>query len=114
MRTKLSLSNPEVKRSVKACYPNYRGRRIYFSDAIPKGELRSYWDSGHRNYYCFYQPTTGKKWELGSNHPWFEAKNPAPVCDAMPDSVCLVCHTYAGQYQEITIYARIPVVKQID
>ena len=107
MRVKLSLQNKEVKAIVKATYPAYRGRKVFFSDQIPSGELRSYWDEGSRTYYTFYQPDTGITWPLGSNHPWFEKDKPAPNCDTMPDSVCLVAHSiFCGKDCGITIYAK--------
>ena len=109
-RVKLSVTNPEVRRIVKATFPSYRGRKITFSPDIPRGELRSYWDGGSRTYYVFYQPSTGKTWALGSNHPWFEQHKSAPLCDAMPESVCLVAHSiFCGKDCGITIYARAPI-----
>jgi hypothetical protein len=114
MKTKMSLSNPEVKRIVKATYPGYRGRKVFFSDQVPKYELRSYWDGGSRTYYAFYQAVTGKVWHLGTNHPWFEKDKSAPLCDTMPDDVCLVAHSiFCGKDCGITIYARQPVTKEI-
>ena len=110
MKQKLSITNPEVKRIVKATFPEYRGRKIYFSDAITKRELRRYWVGGSRDYYMFYQPATGKVWSLGSNHPFFEKGKPAPTCEVMPESVCLVEHSiFCGKDIGITIYARAPL-----
>lgn len=110
MRTKLNLSNPEVKKVIKATFPNYRGRKVFFSTDIPNYELRSYWDGGSRDYYVFFQPATGKTWNLGSNHPFFEANKPAPLAEAMPENVCLVRHTiFCGKDCGITIYAKAPV-----
>lgn len=114
-RIKLSITNPEVRRIVSATFPGYRGRKIFFSPNIPKHELRSYWDEGSRHYYTFYQPSTGMTWALGSNHPWFEAHKPAPLCDTMPENVCLVEHAIiCGKDCGITIYARKPIVKEIE
>lgn len=108
--TKLSMANPEVKRIIAATFPNYRGRTVKYSPNIPKGELRSYWSGGSRDYYVFYQPATGKTWNLGSNHPWFEKGKPAPDCEAMPESVCLVEHTiFCGKDCGITIYCKLPI-----
>jgi hypothetical protein len=114
MRVKLSQTNPEVKKIIKATYPNYKGRKVFFNDQVPTHELRSYWDEGSRTYYAFYQPSTGTVWPLGSNHPWFERNKPAPTCEKMPDDVCLVAHSiFCGKDCGITIYARKPVVKEI-
>ena len=115
MKTKLSITNPDVRKIVKATYPTYRGRKIYFNDQVPTYELRSYWDEGSRTYYIFYQPSTGKTWALGTNHPWFERDKPAPTCDKMPDDVALVAHhIYSGKDCGITIYSRKPVIKEIE
>ena len=109
-RQKLSRANPAVKQILAATFPNYRGRRIYFNPDIPSYELESYWFEGSRDYYAFYQPSTGKVWNLGGNHPWFEWKSPRPVATAMPASVCLVRHSiFLGRDAGITIYARLPL-----
>jgi hypothetical protein len=115
MKTKLSITNPEVRKIVKATYPGYHGRKIFFNDQVPSYELRSYWDEGSRTYYKFYQAVTGKIWDIGTNHPWFESNKPAPLCDAMPDDVCLVSHTiFCGHDCGITIYARKPIMKEVE
>jgi hypothetical protein len=107
---KLSRAHPEVKAIIRATFPAYRGRRINFSPDIPSYELDSYWFEGSRDYWAFYQPSTKKTWHLAGNHPWYERHNPRPVCDAMPQDVCLVRHTICcGQDCGITIYARAPI-----
>jgi hypothetical protein len=111
MKIKVSMQNPVIRKIVKACYPNYRGRKIFVDDQIPTYDLRSYWDDGSRTYYVFYQPVTDTVYHLGSNHPWFESKKPVINCEKMPESVCLVAHSiFCGKDTGITIYTRKPSV----
>jgi len=111
MREKASIVNPLVKKIITATFPNYRGRKITISTDIPNYELRSYWDGGSRDYFVFYQPDTGKTWNLGSNHPFFEKDKPAPLAEAMPASVCLVRHSiFCGKDCGITIFCHGPMM----
>lgn len=115
MNIKASITNQLVRQIIKRCYPNYKGRKISISDNMPS-RVSSYWDGGSRTYYKFYQPSTDKLIDVGSNHPWFESHKPSEFNkDLLPDSVVLVAHTiFCGKDLGITIYCKQPNLLQIE
>jgi len=92
-----------VKKIVEACYPDYRGRKFYISTDVPRN-LDSYWCEGSRNYYVFYQPSTGKTLDVHTNHPAFEREQPRSL-NHLPEGLLLVKRCIcSGKDLGITIY----------
>jgi hypothetical protein len=90
---------------VKACYPDYKGKKIRISNYAGKMNLSSYWDGGSRTYYVFYHLDSGKTAVVHSNHPFFEANQPS-VLDKLPERVLLVAHIFfCGKDLGIEIHA---------
>ena len=95
---------PDLERIVKACYPNYTGRKFHLSTNIPK-ELNSYWDGGSKTDYIFYELATGKSYHVHSNHPFFEHDKPR-VLNSLPNGVIIVAHSiFCGKDSGITFYS---------
>jgi len=83
---------------------NYSGRKIKLSmDYIPSN-LNSYWDSGSRDYFYFYQLSSGKMLGVESNHPMFEPNKPRELKD-LPHDIILIEHSiFCGKDMGLTIY----------
>jgi len=93
-----------VKNLIKACYPNYKGRKVYLSTEIPN-DLSSYWDSGSRDYYVFADVRSGETKQVSTNHPAFEPNKPRTL-NSLPSGFLLVKHSiFMGHDTGITIYA---------
>lgn len=101
----ISKSDETIKQIVSTCFPSYKGKTIKLSSSIPTN-LNSYWDGGSRNYYVFYELTTGKILPVDSNHPIFERDKPNQLKE-LPIGILLVKHCiFCGKDLGITIYAR--------
>lgn len=97
-----------VQSIVKACYPEYTGRKVSIQPAnrAPR-ELRSYWDEGSRSYYCFYNLDTREVLQVHSNHPFFEANQPSQLRE-LPAHIVLVSHSiFCGKDCGITLYGHL-------
>jgi len=93
-----------IRKIVSAAFPSYTGRKFKLSTDVPKN-LTSYWSGGSRDYYCFYELSTGKVLDVESNHPFFEANRPRHL-EQLPPGVVLVKHSISmGKDMGITIYA---------
>jgi len=100
----ISKPDPFIKRVVKECYPSYTGKKFKLSSQIPS-RLESYWSGGSRTFYCFYELKTGKSYDIGSNHPFFEKNKPRCI-EKLPEGIIIVSHSYyRGKDMGITIYA---------
>lgn len=94
----------KVENIISACYPEYKGNKVKISTNIPSN-LDSYWDGGSRDYFVFYQLSTGNTIDVHSNHPFFEAGQPREL-GKLPQGILLVEHTiFCGKDLGITIYA---------
>ena len=49
----VSITDPIIKRIVKATYPSYRGRKIRIVPQRYPLNCKSYWDGGSRDYFTF-------------------------------------------------------------
>lgn len=92
-----------VKDIVSKCFPDYRGKKIKISTSVPK-VISSYWSGGSRDFYCFYELSTGKALGVETNHPAFQTSNPRDL-EALPNGIVLVKHSICcGKDFGITIY----------
>jgi hypothetical protein len=99
------ISKPDetIGKIVRATFPGYKGKKFKLSTDVP-GRLDSYWDGGSRDYYAFYELSTGKQFSVSSNHPFFESHNPRKL-DSLPNGIVLVKHSiFCGKDVGITIY----------
>lgn len=93
-----------VRKIVNATFPSYKGRKFKLSTDIPS-RLNSYWNGGSRDYFSFYELSTGKVLDVGSNHPFFEAGKPRDL-EELPPGIVIVKHSiFCGKDMGITIYA---------
>jgi len=102
----LHISKPtdDYLKVVKACFPDYRGRKFKLSTMIPF-RLDSYWDEGSRTFFSFYQLSTGKTYDVQSNHPFFEKSAPRELPTLPPGIVICARSYFCGKDMGITIYA---------
>jgi hypothetical protein len=68
----------DVKSLLSQVDPKASRKRSFFFSLFPaKGmDLDSYWSGGSRDYYAIIELATGKRHDVGSNHPMFEAGKP--------------------------------------
>ena len=93
-----------IKEIVRATFPSYKGRKFKLSTRIPR-KLDSYWDGGSIDYYSFYELSTGKQIDVGSNHPFFERGRPRDLFE-LPLGIIIVKHSiFMGKDSGITIFA---------
>lgn len=93
-----------LRKIISATFPGYKGRKFKLSTDIPK-RLNSYWDGGSRDYYSFYELSTGKVLDVGSNHHFFESGRPSEL-DSLPAGIVIVKYSiFCGKDMGITIYA---------
>jgi len=93
-----------TKKIISICYPEYKGKKVYLSTNIPK-QLNSYWDGGSKEYYVFYELSTGKTFPVNSNHPMFERNNERDL-EKLPDGIIIVNkRSFQGKEIGITLYA---------
>jgi hypothetical protein len=106
MVMKVSKKDPMIRHIVETCYPEYKGRKFRISTNYPT-HLRSYWDEGSRTWYCFYQLSTGKHYDVEENHPYFGADKPYKLAGGiLPKGIVIVAHSiFCGKDSGITIYA---------
>lgn len=97
------VSKPDEIMKTAARIIGYSGRTFKISSRIPS-RLDSYWDGGSRDYYYFYQPSTGKIMPVGSNHPVFEA-NQSRELKRLPEDLILIEHSiFCGKDAGLTFY----------
>jgi hypothetical protein len=93
-----------IRKIVNSTFPSYRGKKFKLSTDVPS-RLDSYWDEGSRDYFSFYELSTSKVLDVGSNHPFFEAGKPRDL-ESLPPGVVIVKHSiFCGKDMGITIYA---------
>ncbi|MGW8177472.1 MAG: hypothetical protein ACWGQW_01560 [bacterium] len=93
-----------IRKIIAATFPSYRGKKIKLSTDVPS-RLDSYWDGGSRDYFGFYQLSTGTTYDVDSNHPFFESNRPRHL-EKLPPGIVLVKHSiFCGKDMGITIYA---------
>lgn len=93
-----------VRKIAGATFPSYKGKKFRISTDVPS-KLESYWSEGSRDYFSFYELSTGKTFDVESNHPLFEAGNPRDL-KILPPGLVVVKHAICcGKDAGITIYA---------
>jgi len=93
-----------IRKIIIATFPGYRGKKFKLSTSIPS-RLDSYWDGGSKDYFSFYELSTGKVLDVGSNHPLFESGKPCKL-ESLPPGIVIVKHCFfCGKDMGITIYA---------
>lgn len=97
-----------VQGIVKACFPQYNGRKVFVLPAKEApNELRSYWDGGSRDYYAFYNLDTKQVLPVHSNHPIFEPGQPS-VLRELPAHIVLAEHTiFCGKDVGVRLYGNL-------
>ena len=95
----------EIKEIVKACYPDYKGRKYKLGTFEHPMNLDSYWDGGTRYYYAFYDLQTKKVLEVHSNHPFFEAGKPRRLTRLPADTLLVEHCIFCGKDAGVRIYA---------
>lgn len=97
---------PEIARIVSRCFPSYHGKKVRLDTLTLPKSVRSYWDGGSRDYFVFYELSSGKTLPVHSNHPFFEPQHPDTVT-SLPPGVVIVEHSiFCGKDTGITIHAR--------
>lgn len=88
---------------IHKCFPNV-GQEVEIRKAQLPMMVNSFWDSGQKHTYVFFDLVEGTTFEVKSNHPIFDAGNPSMV-SVLPDNVVIVEeHSFHGK-RSYTIYA---------
>jgi len=112
MERKASRTEPLIKQIITATFPDYKGRKIRISTDFPS-DLISYWSGGSIKRFVFYQPGSGKTFEVNSlEAPWIQHESERKFNeDSLPESVVLVEHRFfCGHDLGITIYVKSPLM----
>jgi hypothetical protein len=100
---KVSVTDPTIRKIVKACYPDYVGRKIKVE---PKNTyfMTNYWDGGTRNFAVAYHLESGL-----TKEPTEVTTNPMNKIShgqvEIPEGIAIVEHSiYQGKDVGIRIY----------
>ena len=95
----------ETMKKVIAATTDYNGKKIkVIINSFPE-KLDSYWDSGSRTYYAFFDINSNKQYSLPSNHPYYEPDKPRNLGGALLKGVVLVSRSYfRGADMGVTLY----------
>ena len=100
---KASISDPLIRKIVRACYPDYTGRKIKI-EARTSYHLSNFWDGGSRSYVVAYHLESGltKEASPSTTSPFNEASKSSVE---IPEGVVLVEHSiFQGKDVGIRIY----------
>lgn len=114
----VSITDPAIRKMVRACYPQWKGRKIKIEPAT-RYQMMDYWSEGSRNYVTAYHLESG-----ATKHP--SAMTHSPYNQAahaevqIPEGIALVEHAiFAGRDMGIRIYVNpanlaklLPAAKQ--
>jgi hypothetical protein len=104
-RIKVSLSDPEVKRVVKATFPDYRGRTVYVSYATRPVDVTSYWSGGSRSYFKVIDLRDGRVLGVPQNGTPFDGGPIRPEGIEVPPGFAIVEHViFCGRDLGIRIH----------
>lgn len=93
-----------MKAIVKACFPEYTGRKFAIEAQVRPLNVKSYWDGGSRSYYCFYNLTTGAKGEMPAQS-MFDKQITGADSVTLPENVICVQHViFCGKDLGIRIH----------
>lgn len=93
----------DLKKIVKTAFPDYKGRKIELAARPVPEKLDSYWSDGYRDYWAFVRLADMEVLPVHSNHPGFEPDQPRTLRE-LPPGFALVCRTYAGLAQWVTVW----------
>jgi hypothetical protein len=101
---KVSITDPAIRKIVKACYPDYKGRKVKV-EGKSTYHMSNYWDGGSRSYAIAYHLESGATME-----PTQVSTNPmnrtAHASVEIPEGVVIVEHSiFMGKDVGIRIYA---------
>jgi hypothetical protein len=93
-----------MKLVLKTTFPSYTGRKIKIVvDDFPT-RIDSYWDGGSKTTYSFFDISSKRIYNVGSNHPMFERDKPRTMSRPLL-GVILVAHSiFMGKDTGITFY----------
>jgi len=106
----MTLINPLVKpdatmkQIVAACYPAYRGRKYRIKAQTHPLNVQSYWDSGSRSYFTFYNLGTKALAQVPAQSI-FDKQVRGADSVTLPDGIICVEHSiFMGKDTGITIH----------
>jgi uncharacterized protein YlbG (UPF0298 family) len=92
---------PEVKNIVKLTFPEYNGRDFIVSTFNGPMELRSYWDSGSRDFWSIINLSNNRSKMVPENGSPFIPK--VWKLSKLPPNFALVRY-HSGSYKYVTVY----------
>ena len=98
------INDPSISRIVYAAFPDFEKRGdVRIETFRPGMNVDSYWSSGHRNYWVIVELSSLKACEGRETGPYQGFSDHATL-DTLPQNAALVCRTFSGSLQYITIY----------
>lgn len=94
----------EARKLARACFPDYRGRRICVERQRYPLDPSSYWSEGRRSYFVAVDLKTGRKLEIPENGSPFTRVAASRDGIVIPPGFAVVEHLYFGTYQAVTIH----------
>ncbi len=102
--TKLSASDPLVKRLLSVSFPEYRGRKISAALWTAPLSLDLNWDGGSKDEVVLIDFAAGRIGRLRCPSPWAVGAHDPLI--APPDSILVVHSIFCGKEAGITFYVR--------
>jgi len=93
-----------MKLVLKITFPSYRGRRFkVVVDDFPTS-IDSYWDGGSKTTYSFFDISSKRIYNVGSNHPMFERDKPRTFSRPIQGVILVANSIFMGKDMGITFY----------
>jgi hypothetical protein len=100
----ISISDPIIKRIVKATYPSYRGRKIRIAPQRYPLNCKSYWDGGSRDYFAFMRLDTFAVAPMPAQSAFDRDIRGAEAVTLPPGVICVEHSIFCGKDTGITIH----------
>jgi hypothetical protein len=92
-RINLSITDPLVRRIVRATYPDYRGRKIALVSQSYPLNVKSYWEGGSRSYFTFLRLDTFAVASMPAQSG-FDTQIQGAESVTLPENVACIEHCY--------------------
>lgn len=89
-----SITDPGIRKVVKAAFPDYRGRKIAVCPSERPVDVRSYWSGGSRSYFAAIRLTDMGVMGVPQNGTPFDGGPIAPNGVVVPSGCAIVEHEY--------------------
>ena len=100
----VSITDPLIKRIIRATYPTYRGRKIRIVPQRYPLNCKSYWDGGSRDYFAFVRLDTFAVAPMPAQSAFDKNIRGAEAVTLPPGIICVEHSIFCGRDTGITIH----------